>query len=48
MSATGSFNQHVRMPFDHEPDVLREGIRRLGAAWADYAVPAGGPLHLIV
>jgi DNA-binding transcriptional MocR family regulator len=36
MSATGSFDDYVRLPLDHEPDVLEEGVRRLALAWKDY------------
>lgn len=37
MSATGSFDMFVRLPFDHEKRVLSEGISRLAAAWDAYS-----------
>ncbi|HEX8008366.1 MAG TPA: PLP-dependent aminotransferase family protein [Trebonia sp.] len=37
MSPTGRFDEFVRLPFDHEPAVLREGVRRLASAWDSYA-----------
>jgi len=37
MSPTGRFDEFIRLPFDHEPAVLREGIRRLASAWRSYA-----------
>jgi len=36
MSPTGRFDEYVRLPFDHDPGVLGEGIRRLAAAWKAY------------
>ena len=36
MSATGSYDDFVRLPVDHEADVLEEGIRRLALAWSSY------------
>jgi DNA-binding transcriptional MocR family regulator len=36
MSPTGRFDEFIRLPFDHEPDSLREGIRRLASAWRTY------------
>ena len=41
MSATGSFDDFVRLPLDHEPDVLEEGVRRL--ALGVEGLPAGAP-----
>ena len=37
MSPTGRFDEFIRLPFDHEPAVLREGVRRLASAWQSYA-----------
>lgn len=50
MSPTGRFDEFVRLPFGHEPAVLREGIRRLASAWQSYAavLDSGGPGHLDV
>lgn len=52
MSPTGSCEQHVRLPFDHEPAVLREGMRRLAAAWTAYSAAvgerSGQRLHLVI
>ncbi|MGW8482943.1 aminotransferase-like domain-containing protein [Microbacterium sp. NPDC055903] len=35
-AATTSPDDHVRIPYTAAPDVLSEGIRRLGEAWRDY------------
>lgn len=37
MSPTGQFDEFIRLPFDHEPAVLRDGVRRLESAWHAYA-----------
>ncbi len=37
MSPTGRFDEFIRLPFDHEPAVLREAIGRLASAWRSYA-----------
>ena len=37
MSPTGRFDEFIRLPFDHEPTVLHEGVRRLASAWQSYA-----------
>ena len=37
-----SFDSHVRLTISRPPDVLAEGIRRLAAAWDDYAPRAEG------
>jgi DNA-binding transcriptional MocR family regulator len=37
MSPTGRFDEFIRLPFDHEPAVLDEGVRRLATAWQAYA-----------
>jgi DNA-binding transcriptional MocR family regulator len=37
MSPTGGFDEFIRLPFDHEPAVLRDSIRRLASAWQSYA-----------
>ena len=37
MSPSGRFEEFVRLPFDHEPAVLREGVGRLASAWESYA-----------
>lgn len=34
-AADGSAVDHVRLPFGHPPDVLREAVARLAAAWRD-------------
>jgi DNA-binding transcriptional MocR family regulator len=36
MSPTARFDQFVRLPFDHDPGVLQEGIHRLASAWKTY------------
>lgn len=36
MSPTGRFDEYVRLPFDHDPSVLGEGVRRLATAWTAY------------
>lgn len=36
MSAAGLYTRFVRVPFLADPEVLREGIARLAAAWRDY------------
>jgi DNA-binding transcriptional MocR family regulator len=36
MSPTGGFGEFIRLPFDHEPAVLQEAIRRLASAWRAY------------
>jgi DNA-binding transcriptional MocR family regulator len=36
MSATGRFGGHVRLPFDHHPETLQQGIGRLARAWQAY------------
>jgi hypothetical protein len=41
MSPTGRFDEFIRLPFDHEPAVLREGVRRLASAWQSYAAALG-------
>ena len=51
MSATGGFRDFIRLPFDHQPQVLQEGIRRLARAWGEYAAtaaPATQQLDVIV
>jgi DNA-binding transcriptional MocR family regulator len=50
MSPTGQFDEHVRLPFDHRPEVLEQGICRLGLAWQDYrgVLDAYGPRRLDV
>jgi DNA-binding transcriptional MocR family regulator len=40
MSATGGFRDYIRLPFDHQPQVLQEGMRRLARAWEEYAATA--------
>ena len=34
---SSGFDDHLRIPFVAEPEVLREGVRRLAAAWDEYA-----------
>jgi DNA-binding transcriptional MocR family regulator len=36
-SVDGSFDDYLRLPFGHPPDVLEEGIKRLARAWQAYA-----------
>jgi DNA-binding transcriptional MocR family regulator len=50
MSPTGRFDEHVRLPFDHRPHVLEQGIRRLGRAWQAYrgVLEADGPRRIDV
>jgi DNA-binding transcriptional MocR family regulator len=50
MSATGRFDEHVRLPFDHLPEALEQGISRLGRAWRDYrgVLEADGPRRIDV
>ena len=40
MSPTGSYDDFVRLPIDHEPHVLEEGVRRLALAWSSYRTTA--------
>jgi DNA-binding transcriptional MocR family regulator len=42
MSPDLSFDDHVRLTISRPPDVIAEGIRRLAAAWDDYAPRAEG------
>lgn len=35
-SVSGGFSDHVRLPYVNEPDVLKEGVRRLARAWYEY------------
>jgi DNA-binding transcriptional MocR family regulator len=37
MSATSDHRDHIRFPFTEEPPVLAEIVRRLAAAWEEYA-----------
>src|SRR5262252_7736251 len=50
MSPTGRFDEYVRLPFDHRPEVLEQGIRRLGRAWQAYRgmLEADGPRRIDV
>jgi DNA-binding transcriptional MocR family regulator len=51
MSATDGFRDFIRLPFDHEPQVLENGLRRLAGAWEEYrarAEPAGRRLDVLV
>lgn len=50
MSPTGRFEEFIRLPFDHEPTVLREGVRRLASAWRSYAaaLDSHGPSRMDV
>jgi DNA-binding transcriptional MocR family regulator len=41
-SVSGSFTDHVRLPYVNEPDVLEEGVRRLSRAWYEYERSAPG------
>jgi DNA-binding transcriptional MocR family regulator len=36
MSVNARFDEYVRLPFDHQPDVLERGLLRLKAAWESY------------
>jgi DNA-binding transcriptional MocR family regulator len=35
-SATGGFDDHLRLPFSYDPEVSAEGMRRLAVAWRAY------------
>jgi DNA-binding transcriptional MocR family regulator len=51
MSPTGRFDDFIRLPLDHDPAVLGEGIRRLASAWKTYhALHAGqsDPVGIVV
>jgi DNA-binding transcriptional MocR family regulator len=50
MSATGRFDDYVRLPFDYQPETLREGIGRLARAWQEYrgALEVHGPRQVDV
>jgi DNA-binding transcriptional MocR family regulator len=50
MSPTGRFDEYVRIPFDHQPRILEQGIGRLARAWRDYrgALDAHGPRQVDV
>ena len=41
-SSDASFDDHIRLPFGHRPEVLEEGVHRLARAWQLYA-PDGEP-----
>ena len=47
MSASGGFPDHVRIPFVEQPETIREGLERLGRAWATYraGVTTHHPVH---
>ena len=36
LSADGTFNDYVRLPFVEQPDTIRIGVARLARAWAAY------------
>jgi DNA-binding transcriptional MocR family regulator len=36
MSPTGRFDEFVRLPFDHDPQTLKQGVARLASAWQAY------------
>ena len=36
LSADGTFNNYVRLPFVEQPDTIRIGVARLARAWAAY------------
>jgi DNA-binding transcriptional MocR family regulator len=40
LSAEGRHEDHLRIPFVHEPPVIEEAVRRLAAAWELYASAA--------
>ena len=40
-SASGSFDDHVRIPFVAEPEVIERGVTRLARAWRNYCDRAG-------
>ncbi|MFN2592312.1 MAG: PLP-dependent aminotransferase family protein, partial [Candidatus Dormibacteria bacterium] len=42
MSPDLSFDNHIRLTVSRTPEILTEGIRRLAAAWDDYAPRAEG------
>jgi DNA-binding transcriptional MocR family regulator len=41
MSATARFDDHVRLPFDHDPEALERGVLLLKAAWESYVAQDG-------
>jgi DNA-binding transcriptional MocR family regulator len=40
-SVDGNFADRVRLPFVLDPDTMREGVERLGRAWAEYEPEVG-------
>jgi hypothetical protein len=50
MSPTGRFDERLRLPFDHQPEVLERGIGRLARAWQAYrdVLDAHGPRQVEV
>jgi DNA-binding transcriptional MocR family regulator len=50
MSPTGRFDDYVRLPFDYQPETLRQGIGRLARAWQAYrsALELHGPRRIDV
>ena len=36
-SATNSFDDHIRLPFGYEGELIEEGMLRVGAAWREYS-----------
>ncbi|HXF72046.1 MAG TPA: PLP-dependent aminotransferase family protein [Actinomycetota bacterium] len=42
-SVSGAFSDHLRIPFVLEPGTMREGVRRLAAAFAGWAEEGSGP-----
>ena len=50
LSPTGRCDEYVRLPFDHRPEMLEQGIGRLGRAWQDYRgmLDAQGPRRIDV
>ncbi len=50
MSATGRFDEHVRLPFGYRQETLEQGIARLGRAWQAYrgVLDAHGPRRIDV
>ena len=50
LSPTGRCDEYVRLPFDHRPETLEQGIARLGRAWQAYRgmLDAQGPRRIDV
>jgi hypothetical protein len=40
-SVDGHFGDRMRLPYVLEPDMMREGVKRLAGAWAEYEPSIG-------